>query len=385
MKVLFYTFGMVAGTEHLMPWRTLVEVARHMNSTGQFQAAICSAQSPGPPRDYNGVPIINIEPSKSSLRTEVKNGGWEVLYYPVTYRQGLKSQAELATIPAMVIAYIPGGLCPLSGSLQLGLTGHVGIAKPYLMDTIIPHGILARKLHEAGVDRIICQSPLTAKDAVLHGWKKENVFCALPGIDRLQEIKKDDSLLNELGLEGKRFLLFSGAPAPTRGAVIALKAYDKYASLIPDVKLVMLMRRDVSSDFSEFEKATRTIEHKDSVIISYDRLTRHQLFAFFENAWAVLLPFLIVPSEIPLTFFEVMSFGTPIITFHNGGTTDYLKEGLMIAKRRSRKALGNAIVGICSDKRLREQLAQSARDLMVKHPSWEQTAMVWESAISLNA
>ena len=385
MRVLFYTYGMVRGTEHLMPWRTLVEVARHMNATDKYSASICSAQQPEPSRDYNGVTIFCIDTSNSAVRQVVDEGNWDVVFYPVTYRQGIKSMKELMGIKAEVIAYIPGGLYPLSGSLNLIFSGHAGIAKSYFLDTVIPHGLLANKLRKVGVNKIVCQSPLTAEDAISHGWKKNDVFCAIPGLDRVQDIETDDSLLNKMGLTGKRFLLFSGAPAPARGAVMALQAFDKYASLMPDVKLVMLMRRDVSSDFSEFERVAETIDHKDAVIINYDRLTRPQLFGFFEKAWAVLLPFLIVPSEIPLTFFEVMSFGTPVITFKNGGTTDYLKEGLLIAQRRSCKALGDAMVSICTDEKKHEQLTKAAKELMIKHPSWEQTAMIWESAINHNA
>lgn len=226
---------------------------------------------------------------------------------------------------------------------------------------------------------MVCQAPLTANDAIRSGLDANDVFCALPGKDA--PMLTDESLVKSLGLENQKFLLFSGAPAPTRGALLALKAFDNVAEELPGVKFVMLMRRDVQSDFRDVEKAIRTIRHQQQVVISFKKVTREQLFGMFKRAWAVLLPFIIVPSEIPLTFFEVMSFGTPVITYENGGTTDYLRAGLKIAKKRDEKSLGEAMISLCRNEDERMNLSVEAKQLMDNHPTWEQTAQIWAKAI----
>lgn len=165
------------------------------------------------------------------------------------------------------------------------------------------------------------------------------------------------------------------------GATLAIKAFDKVATKLPDIKMIMLMRRDVSSDFSTFEKAVLEIKHKDRFIICYDKLTHGQLFHYFKSAWAVLLPFLIIPSEIPLTYFEVMGLGTPVITFDNGGTTEYLNKGLLIARHRTVASLADAIVEICTNVKLRDSLAENARTIMALHPTWKETSQKWLSVL----
>jgi len=372
MKILLYTFEMVRGVEHLMPWRTLVEVAK--NAPSAFEVAICSAEGQDGIREYDGVTIFSVDYGVAALERFLQSGGWDVVYYPITYRQGLRNMAALATIKARKIAYIPGGLCPLSGSLKLIQMGEVKRALPYLLDTITPHSWIAKKLQKVGFEAIVCQAPLTSRDALNSGWKK--AITALPGKETVA-LQLDDSFLERLGLKGEKFVLFSGAPAPTRGAIMAMRAFDAIADRVPDTKMVMLMRKDVSSDFSAFEQAAARIRHKDRFIISYEKLTREQLFCFFKEAYAVLLPFLIIPSEIPLTYFEVMSYGTPVITFENGGTTDYLREGLKIAKHRTVSSLSDAIVELCNNHSEREQLAHNAISIMDNHPSWEETAMDW--------
>lgn len=377
MRILLYTIEMVKGVERLMPWRTLVEVVRYASS--DIQIAICSAQKPEPERVYQGVKIYSIDYGTAALAKFVETGGWDVVYYPITYRQGLKNMSELSAINARKIAYVPGGLCPLSGSLKLMQMGEAKRALPYLLDTITPHKWIAKKMQDLGFEAIVTQAPLTAKDAMDSGWKK--AITALPGIDKVDESRCDYSLLHKLGVYGHKYVLFSGAPAPTRGAILAMKAFDQIAEKLPGIRMVMLMRKDVSSDFTEFDKAVKQISHKDRFVISYENLTHEQLLGAFREAWAVLLPFLIVPSEIPLTYFEVMQQGTPVLTFNNGGTTDYLYEGLKIAKQRSIKSLAKAIEEICINANERKQLADNAKWLMSNHPTWEETSKKWLSIL----
>lgn len=373
MKILLYTIEMVKGVERLMPWRTLVEVAKYSPHT----TAICSAQTPEVERKYDGVMIYSIDYGTEALRKFVEEGGWDVVYYPITYRQGLTDMSALAGIKARRIAYVPGGLCPLSGSIKLIQMGEAKRALPYLLDTLTPHSWVAKKLQKVGFEGIVCQAPLTGRDAEKSGWNK--VVIALPGKDEKPVV--DSSKLKQMGLEGQKYILFSGAPAPTRGAALAMNAFDSIADKLPDTKMVMLMRRDVSSDFSDFDKAVSDIVHKDRFVISYDRLIREQLFCFFKEAYAVMLPFLIVPSEIPLTYFEVMQLGTPVITFENGGTTDYLRKGLKIAPKRTTGSFTKAIEEICKNNEERDRLAGNANLIMSNHPNWKETSKRWLSIL----
>lgn len=378
MKVLLYTIDMVKGVEHLMPWRTLVEVAKY--APKDIEIGICSAQVPENGREYDGVMIYSIGYGATALCRFIADGRWDVVYYPIAYRQGLKNMNVLSSIQAKMIAYVPGGLCSLSGSFKLIQMGEVKLALPYLLDIIIPHKFIAKKLQKVGFEAIICQAPLTSTDAIQSGWNK--VVTALPGNTSIaNSISLDESHYEKLRLRGQKFILFSGAPAPTRGAVFAMRAFDRIADSVQDTKMVMLMRRDVSSDFSEFDKAVMEIKHKDRFLISYDKITSDQLHYFFKNAWAVMLPFLIVPSEIPLTYFEVMQFGTPVLTFENGGTTDYLEKGLKIAKYRTVNSLAEAIVEICKNTEERNQLSENAKGIMSKHPTWIETSKKWLSVL----
>ena len=72
-----------------------------------------------------------------------------------------------------------------------------------------------------------------------------------------------------------------------------------------------------------------------------------------------------------------MELGTPIISFENGGTTDYLNSGLKIAKRRTVASLAKAIVEICSNEAERNHLSTNAKEIMSNHPTWNSTSKKW--------
>ena len=79
----------------------------------------------------------------------------------------------------------------------------------------------------------------------------KNVTTIYPGKDSFDEIVPDNSGLDKYDLKGRKWLLFSGAPAPTRGAEVVLEALDSVKD--DGVRLVMLMRTDVGSQYKRFE------------------------------------------------------------------------------------------------------------------------------------
>ena len=185
MKILFYTIDMVDGVERLMPWRTVVEIAKYISRSGLYETSICSAQEQGlnqSRRIYEGIRVYQIEYGDRALRHFVDQGGWQVVFYPVCCRMGAKNFSELSRIKAQKIAYVPGGLYPLSGIVALWRVQKVKTVLPYFLERIIPHSILSRKLQVAGFNSIICQSPLTASDAIKSGWQIMYLIASAMGI-----------------------------------------------------------------------------------------------------------------------------------------------------------------------------------------------------------
>jgi phosphatidyl-myo-inositol dimannoside synthase len=383
MKIVLYTVGIDPGYERLMPWRTLIEVCKYLNSHSRFEAIVANGTDIIGSKDriYDTVKIAHISKGLAALIKYCTENQTDVLYYPISFRDGLKSLSAFKSLTIKKIAYIPGGVYAIRGSMELLKIDGFNSAKPYLFENIVPKNLVLRKLKSAGFDTIITLSESIAKLINSKSFHGINSIVSIPGNDSFVLTTPDDAILERLKLKNVKFFLFSGAPAPIRGSIHLLKAFDELANEDKSVRLVMLMRKDVSSDYTSFEDAFCKIKNKGQIRIIRETITPNELKSIFNNAYAVILPFLLIPSEIPLTYFEVLSCGTPIITFKNGGTYDYVQSAVIGGKTGSISDLKRMMKNLWNDENLRHRLSASALKLMKDHPKWEDTGNKWLQAI----
>lgn len=304
----------------------------------------------------------------------VNKVGFDILIFQVKWRDGVKNLRPLSRLKCNKIAYFDGGVYSLSNVLKLIRGFGLQTSRPYLLESLIPKRLIIRKLKRRGFSQVVGLTDLTSDRARAAGFLNSKTI--YPG--------NDCAITNgsvKENFNGKYFL-FTGSPHPARGAVQLLKAFDSFAERVSDAKLILLMRTDVGSDFSNFEQTLDGLRHRDCVSIIRKNLSREELMDYFSNAWSIILPFLIIPSEIPLTFFEVLSTGTPVISFRNGGTTRYLSDALAISKRVNADSLATTMERVWNDEEFRNELSQNAVRLMGAHPTWEQSGNEWLKTIT---
>ncbi len=362
--------------EYLMPWRTVIEVAKGLNDMGHDVVVVNGCDAPV---EYGRcvVSVCSVAKGMNLLRDLLARLNADVLFIEAKWRDAVRGFRALKGLHCRKFAYFTGGVYDLQSAWLLADFCGLRLARAYLAEALVPKRLLAWRLRQASFEGVIGLTPKTATVAAEAGC--ENVRAVLPGKDGFERLAGDTSVLNRQGLCGKRFLCFAGAPAPTRGAQLLLGAIDKAKS--EDLLVVFLMRTDFGSDFSRFNAELARMRHRERVVVIVESVTRCQLKAFFEAAWYMVLPFVVVPSEIPLTFFEIMSCHTPVITFANGGTTDYLGEGLLVAQK-SVDGLSRAIDEAWGDAGVvRATKADNAQRLMRSHPEWAEVARVWSDIL----
>lgn len=372
------------GTERLMPWRTLIEVAKTLNTYKGYDVKVVSSSRTDKVfnRTYQGIEIVEIPEGKASFNAFFDNSSFEVLFYPVSWRDGLKNLTYIKSIKVQKIAYITGGVYSFRGVCSLLKTTNINTAKTYILEVLTPKWLIKKKLESCGFSKIISFSNLTSRALIKSGWKKENVITALPGKDTFNKLNSVESILEAKKLLNKKFYLFLGAPAEARGSLQLLEAFDRFAFKNTDALLVMLMRTDNHSNYSKFEAKLKYLKNKNQLLIIKETLTPADLKTYVEAARAVVLPFLIIPSEIPLTYFEVLSCGTPVITFKNGGTYDYVKDAVVACETGSVKGLEQLMLSLWNDDKLHEKISKNALELMNNHPEWNEANLGWKKAIS---
>ena len=374
MKVAIYTYDLCPGREYLMPWRTILEVAKVMTREGHEPIVLnaCYDESIRNDYEWQGVKIRALSVGFDMLATELIKEVADVAFLPFAWRDGLKDLSILTQVNCRKIAYMAGGIYDLLSAWTLLKAGGKMLAKPYVIENLVPKKKFVKAIRDAGFDHVIGLTDLTARTARNAGFISSVTI--YPGKDSFEELEPDESLLVKYDLKGKKWLLFSGAPIAYRGASTLLKAVD--GARDENVRVVFLMRKDAGRQFLQFFEDIDKVKHKERFIIIQERCTREQLRAIFGSAWYALLPFIVIPSEIPLTYFELLSCGTPVITFKNGGTTEYLKDGLLIAEK-SVKGLTRALDRAWGDETLRFELSENGKRIIANHPTWEQIGYEW--------
>lgn len=395
MKIAFTTVDLYKGREFLMPWRTVIEIVKGMRENGLDADVVTLPVSTSFDENVNSNIPLNIQgllikkaPREFGLFCRfIEKEGYDVVIYPTPWREALKKEFKVfAGLNCRKIAYFPGGVYDWINNMSLLKWGGWNVAKPYIIDTLTPYKNFTTLIKKCGFETVVGLSPYTTETVKRAGFAKS--VCILPGKDDFDKLPDSLGVFERIGLKPhEKYLLFTGAPAPTRGAQVLAKACDKLAERcrkdgteIP--KVIFLMRKDVGSDFSLFLSSYDNIQDKSRFQLVLEKVSRNELKTLMALSRGVLLPFLVIPSEIPITYFEVLSLGVPIVTFHNGGTTDYLKDALLVCKSGDINGLMNNMVKIWKDDDLHHQLSKNAKRIMEQHPTWNEVTAQWIDLIN---
>lgn len=378
-RIAFYTVDLCPGREYLMPWRTILEVAKRFNDSNVIVSIINACYKKDERKNYvwENIPIYAIEPGYDKLYEFIANTSpINTLFLEIKWRDGLKNWQYIYSIRCDKIGYFSGGIYKITSALKLLCISNRKLAQPYIFESLTPKILLKNKLNKAQFKSIIGLTEYTSNTA--HKNNIKNVTTIYPGKDNFEEIIPDNSILLQHKLLNKKFLLFTGAPIAFRGSSELIKAIDKVKH--KDIHLVMLMRKDIGTQYNEFLQAIKKLNNINRITIIEEKLTRAQLKSFFLQAYYAILPFIVIPSEVPLTYYEILSCGTPIISFENGGTTKYLRKALLLSKL-SRKSLTKTIDYAWNNKIVRDEKSKSALEIIKKHPTWDEVSEKWYKLI----
>ena len=381
MKIAFTTVDLYSGREFLMPWRTVIEVCKVMIEEGyDAQVLTLPVSCQNGDYEFHGIKILTAPREFNLFCRFIENRQYDVLIYPMPWREALKDISAFGRLKCKKVAYFPGGVYTMYNNLTLWKWGGFTAAKPYIIDTLTPYRKHINKLKKLGFSSIVGLSPYTAEAVRTAGFK--NALCILPGKDNFELLEDEPEILKRIDLKSsEKYLLFTGAPAAIRGSQVLMNVCKLLAQQKENIKVVFLMRKDIGSNFTAFEAAYNALPNRANVSVVTERVNRNELKTLMKYARGVILPFLVIPSEIPITYFEVLSLGTPIITFKNNGTTEYLKDALLTCKPGDTVGLAENMKRLWKNDDLYTDLSQKALDIMAIHPTWNEVSKQWINLI----
>ena len=106
MKIAIYTYDLCPGREFLMPWRTILEVARKMSNDGYKPTVLNACYDVAIRSDYEwqGVRIKALPVGFDKLASELIAEDMDVVFVPFAWRDGLKNLSVLSRVNCRKIA-----------------------------------------------------------------------------------------------------------------------------------------------------------------------------------------------------------------------------------------------------------------------------------------
>jgi phosphatidyl-myo-inositol dimannoside synthase len=387
MRLAIYSSDLTPGNRHLMPWRMVLEIGQAACRAGH-QATVLSGrrEATGKRWDCHGCPVEEVakpysQGASEHLRQIVRREGFDVLFWPVAWCSARRQGDLLTRLSMPIVWYIPGACYSVRQVMRAVPDVGGRSSLPFLVQSVYPKRHLLKRLRRPATDFMITASPFNRSAVCRAGWPADHVFAIPPGRPREHTPANGDEPIVFQSirdrLKGRPFYLFLGPPTGIRGTRQLLEAFDRLAGQRSDACLVCLFRSDPGADLAGIRRRTEGGAYAERILCVWESVGNADLYAFLEACYAVVLPFLLVPSEIPLAVIEAAGHGKPVITTGPGGTADFVREFGLAVPSGCSKALANAMLRLLDDRQLHAHKCDAARRIYAAHPIWEDVAQAW--------
>ena len=381
MRLVIVTHNLGDANRHLMPWRTVCEVTDCWRAK-EHLVEIISLGSTN--RDL-GLSVRKIKKDDGGFAAAfsqvIREFSPDVVFWPLSWRESKFRLKMLGTLQVPVVAYFPGGYYLFSAVWYAWRKMGLRASRPYMLEFLYEKIRNAVFFHRQGVDRIITMSQHHREMFIQSGGDGDKVSYIPPGKDG----RKNDSgqsmsgLPNEFidWLSGRNYFLFMGPPAAIRGIFELLEAFELAAARQENFVLVCLLRDDAELDSGKIKSRLASMRCRDRVYVVWQSVNRDVFEAYLAGCRAVFLPFIIVPSEIPLAIIETMAFGKPVVTTIPGGTGEFVRQCGAVVPLGDVEALANEMVRLVVDEVYYRHLCEASLAAYERHPTWEKVAGRW--------
>jgi glycosyltransferase involved in cell wall biosynthesis len=229
--------------------------------------------------------------------------------------------------------------------------------------------------------RVILATSQAVRDAYLgaHPAEASRLVVVPLGVDVKHYQRRDTrALRTELGLEGKRVLLYVGFSTPRKGLEYLGQALD---DLEPECRLLMVGKWERGYR-ERFARSLSACSQERVIQVGY--VPDEMMPFYYSLADVFVLPSLLEGFGLPLA--EAMACGTPIVATTAGAIPEVVGDAGLLVPAMNTSALAGALQTILADSELRQTLGargvKRARDIYSQDSMVAQTLAVYQSYVS---
>jgi len=241
---------------------------------------------------------------------------------------------------------------------------------PYGRHCAVPDNLWEKKLRR-NFCGVFCQSQATAKRILPAVGRPELVSFIPPGIDK--EFWNPEGKKNRKN--NRCSFLYTGSAKKIRGLELLIKALSMLSDSNPS--LLVLARGAGTRDVCDIQARLRTKVRNCRTAVKGGWLFPEELKAELQNASVVLFPFVLVPSEMPVSIAEAISCGTPVIVSDICGLPEVAGAAGITIPQADPAALACAMRKVQSDSGFLAKLEAACTAQSRHFPSWKDVASSW--------
>lgn len=274
--------------------------------------------------------------------------------------------------------------CPLysmSDVLKALIAGvNINSMRSIFFQTIIPNIFFQKLLNINKFRKIILLSDKNKNVLKSIGVRNKKLNLIRVGIQK----KEKDYAINFIKLNRKTLIqkrikkekinfLFLGSPRKIRGFYMTINSFALASKKINNANLKLLARRDKLLNKAKIESYLKNLNIMDKVVYDDKLLSHEAVVDEIKKADVILLPFILVPSDIPIAILESMSYGKLIITSDLDGLPEMVLNRGIVIKNINKNNLANVIVNVCESSTIIDNLGMKAATYISNYPTWSET------------
>jgi glycosyltransferase involved in cell wall biosynthesis len=376
--------GMRPDRVRLQPWRYIHEISLALAGDGEREVIVITDGS--------------VESSEEEWNENVRYirtphlSAWSQKFL-LTLIQGLNPQQIWWSITPRSISYawlinrLPGTkialvTCPLYKTTQILSALFQGV--PYidlaalLKQSLIPKLFFAAFLRTNLFERIVVQSEANLSVLSHAGVQKSKLYLLRVGVDRdlLSPVQPSISSPQNLATNSVKlspiYILYFGSPKKIRGFSALLHAFASAVEQRLDARLVILARGSSDAEVRMINAEISRLGIAPFVDVVGGWLDRNQVWHYINQCDLVALPFLIVPSDVPIAVLEAMARGKPVIGTDIDGLPELIKGRGWIVNPLDSVQFSRLLLTLSNDRSQVKQLGLAARGFMESYPTWDE-------------
>jgi glycosyltransferase involved in cell wall biosynthesis len=230
----------------------------------------------------------------------------------------------------------------------------------------------------AAAARIIVVSEIAKRSLVERGIASERIVVNPNGVDAARFSTGDASIRHRLGIDDESVVAgFVGSFGPWHGAPVLARAFAKVASRAPHLRLLLV------GDGQELPPTLEILRDADledrTTVVG--QVPPTAVPSYVDACDVLVAPHVPLPDAVeffgsPTKLFEYMAAGKAIVASRLGQIGDVLEHGVTawMVEPGSVDELGEALVAVAADPKLRGELGAKARRQASEHHSWQLNA-----------